>query len=262
MQVSVTVITKNEAAIIRPMLQSVRWAYEIIVVDSGSTDGTVEIAREFTAKVIHHEFSDFASQKNFADSLTTCDWILNLDADEICTDTLAQEIQSLNGNNFAAYFISRRNHFNNRWIRHCGWSPDFKLRLYRRGIGTWEGRVHESVRLENSAKKGKLKGEILHYTVRNFDRYLSSIHLYSQLAAEQMKEQGRTAGILDLLIRPPISFLKKYFLLLGFLDGAPGFLISMFSAYGIFCRYCFLYQMTEGRNPVSAVSARDEDPSY
>jgi glycosyltransferase involved in cell wall biosynthesis len=262
MQVSVTVITKNEAPIIRTMLQSVRWASEIIVVDSGSTDGTVEIARESTPKVIHHEFSDFATQKNFADSLATCDWILNLDADEICTDDLAQEIQQLNGDDFAAYFISRRNYFNNRWIRHCGWSPDYKLRLYRRTAGTWKGRVHESIRIEGPAKTRKLKGEILHYTVRNFDWYLSSIHLYSQLAAEQMREQGRTAGILDLLVRPPIAFLQKYFLLLGFLDGVPGFLISMFSAYGIFIRYCFLYQLMDGRNPISAVSARDEDRSY
>lgn len=262
MQVSITVITKNEANIIRTMLQSVRWAPEIIVVDSGSSDGTIGIAREFTTKVIHQEFSDFASQKNFADSQANCEWILNLDADEICTDELAKEIQQLNGDDFAAYFISRRNYFNDRWIRHCGWSPDYKLRLHRKTAGIWKGRVHESLRLEDSAKTGKLKGEILHYTVRNFDQYLSSIHLYSRLAAEQMKEQGRTAGILDLLVRPPISFLKKYFLLLGFLDGAPGFLISMFSAYGIFVRYCFLYQMTAGRSPISAVSARDEDPSY
>lgn len=246
MQVAVTVITRNEEERIGAMLESIRWAAEILVVDCGSTDRTVEKAREFTDRVVHHDFSDFAAQKNYAHSLAGRDWILNLDADEVCTPELAAEIQALPEDGFDGYLISRQNQFQGRWIHHCGWSPDYKLRLYRKSRGSWKGLVHESVELESGARSGKLQSKLLHYTYKDFERYLSSIHQFSKLAADQMREQGKTAGALDLLLLPPLAFLKKYFLQLGILDGTPGFVISALTAYSVFCRYALL---SESKDP-------------
>lgn len=262
MQVSVTVITKNEASILRRMLESVRWAPEIIVVDSGSTDGTVEIAKEFTSRVISRPFVDFASQKNFAQSQASQDWVLNLDADEICSSELAQEILSLPETDINGYHISRRNFFEDRWIKHCGWSPDYKLRLYRKSAGSWKGKVHESVGLNPGSKTGRLQGRMEHYTYRNRHNYLKSVHQFARLAAEQMKEEGRSAGILDVIIRPPLAFMKKYVGQLGFLDGLAGISIAKLSFYAVYCRYSYLYQMRNAGAPASAVASNDENPTY
>lgn len=240
MQVAVTVITRNEEERIGAMLESVRWAGELIVVDCGSSDRTVEVAKRFTSHVVHHEFSDFATQKNYAHSLAASDWILNLDADEVCTPELEAEIKALGDGHCDGYLISRQNQFQGRWIKHCGWSPDYKLRLYRKSKGEWKGRVHESVVLGGAGRSEKLEGKLLHYTYKDFERYLSSIHQFSKLAAEQMREQGKRSGALDLLIRPPLVFLKKYFFQLGILDGTPGFVISALTAYSVFCRYALL----------------------
>lgn len=244
MQVSVTVITRNEEERIQATLQSVSWAAEKIVVDSGSTDRTVALAREITPNVVHHEFTNFADQKNFAQSLASHEWILSLDADEICTPDLADEIQSLSEQQSAGYLISRMNFFQGKHIRHCGWSPDYKLRLYRKSQGQWNGKVHESIDLQKGVPVKNLKGRIQHYTYKTFDRYLASIHQYSKLAAAQMREKGQKASLLDLVLRPPVAFLNKYFLKLGLLDGRQGFVISMLTAYSIFCRYSMLSDLS------------------
>lgn len=244
MKLSVTVITRNEAPGIARMLESVRWADEIVLVDSGSDDDTVEIAKSAGARVLHRDFDDFASQKNFAQSQAGNDWILNLDADEICPPALAQEIQSLPASGPAGYYIPRRNYFQDRWIRHSGWYPDYKLRLYQRSSGTWSGRVHESIKLKGGT--GRIKAPLEHRTYKGFERYLSTVVLYSRMAAEQMKDEGKNAGVLDLLFRPPAAFFRKYLLQAGILDGRPGFVIAALSAYGIFCRYSFLWEMRNG----------------
>ena len=244
MKVSVTVITRNEADGIRSMLESVRWADEVIVVDSHSTDDTAKIAQEAGCRVFQHEFTDFAAQKNFAQEQANRDWILNLDADELCPPELAEEIQALPESGPSGYFIPRMNFFQDRWIRRCGWYPDYKLRLYRKNAGEWKGKVHEGVQMNGAT--ARLKNAVKHYTYKGLERYLSSVLMYSRLAAEQMMEEGRSAGVLDLLFRPPAGFLKKFFLQAGFLDGRPGFVISALTAYGIFCRYSFLWEMRSG----------------
>jgi glycosyltransferase involved in cell wall biosynthesis len=244
MKISVTVITRNEAALLPAMLASVRWADEVIVVDCGSTDGTVRIATESGCRVVNHAFVDFASQKNFAHTLATNDWIFNLDADEHCPEALAKEIQALPESGPNGYFVARRNYFQNRWIRHCGWFPDYKLRIYRRSAGAWKGRVHETVEL--TGQTARLETPLNHYTYKGFERYLDSVLQYSRLAAEQLHEEGKSAGPLDLLLRPPAGFIREYILRAGFLDGRPGFVISALTAYGIFCRYSFLWEMRGG----------------
>ncbi len=243
MQVSVTVITLNESAQIERMLESVQWASEILVVDCGSTDGTPEIAGKKNVRVLHHEFADFASQKNYAHAQASSDWILNLDADEICSPVLAREIQDLPEESAPAYAIRRKNYFQGRWIRHSGWNPDYKVRLYRKSQGTWKGMVHESIHLNTKKNMPQLNGWIEHNTYRGFERYLDSVNRYAKLAALQMKEQGRSAGLADVILRPPAVFLKKLFLQAGVLDGAPGFMIAALSAYGTFIRYAMLREL-------------------
>ncbi|HET6268439.1 MAG TPA: glycosyltransferase family 2 protein, partial [Acidobacteriota bacterium] len=223
MQVSVTIISRNEESRIRQALQSVRWAAERIVVDCGSTDRTVELATQEGARVVHHEFVDFASQKNFAHSMASHDWILNLDADELCTPELASEIAALPETAALVYEASRKNFFQNRWIRHCGWYPDYKVRLYNRSAAHWEGKVHESLKFDGEIGTARLRGHLLHYTYKGFDRYMGSVHQFSRMAAEQYYAEGRTTSILGLLFRPPVAFIKKYFLQLGIADGYPGF---------------------------------------
>ncbi|HSE41734.1 MAG TPA: glycosyltransferase family 2 protein [Acidobacteriota bacterium] len=240
MQVSVTVITLNESARIEKMLDSVQWASEIVVVDCGSTDGTQEIARAKNARVLHHDFADYSSQKNHAQSQTKCEWVLNLDADEICTPELAREVQELPENRASAYAIRRKNYFQNRWIRHSGWNPDYKIRLYKKSAAKWEGKVHESVHLNSSAEVPKLNHWIEHHTYRGFDRYLETVNRYARLAAQQMNEQGKTANFSDLVFKPPAVFVKKLLLQGGILDGMPGFTIAALSAYGTFIRYALL----------------------
>jgi glycosyltransferase involved in cell wall biosynthesis len=240
MQVSVTVITLNESARIGKMLDSVQWASEVVVVDCGSTDGTQEIARSKNARVLHHDFLDYSSQKNHAQDQAKSDWILNLDADEICTPQLAREVQSLPENDAVAYAIRRKNYFQNRWIRHSGWNPDYKVRLYRKSAGTWEGKVHESLRLNPPADIPKLNHWIEHHTYRGLDRYIETVNRYARLAAQQMKEQGRRASLMDLIARPPAVFIKKLILQGGIFDGMPGFTIAVLSAYGTFIRYALL----------------------
>lgn len=259
MQVSVTMITKNEERGIRASLESVRWAKEIIVIDSGSTDQTVTIAKECGAKVIQHHFVDFADQKNYASSKASSEWILNLDADESCTAELADEIGRLPEEGVDGYWIGRKNYFQGKWIRHCGWFPDYKLRLFRRDKATWRGIVHESVQMSEKMSELKLKGSIEHQTYKNWDRYVQSIHQFARLAAQQMHNEGRSSGILDLLFRPPSAFVKKYALQMGFLDGMPGLVISGMTAYGIFLRFAYLREMNQAGKHPPGVSARIDE---
>jgi glycosyltransferase involved in cell wall biosynthesis len=240
MDISVIVIARNEATTIGALLSSVSWAREVIVVDCGSSDGTQEIAQNSGAKVLYREFDDFAQQKNFAQSAASFPWVLNLDADERCTPELRNELARLGDGGADGYLIPRRNYFQGRWIRHCGWYPDYKLRLYRRDLGNWQGLVHESVHLPALARTIRLHAPIEHHTYKGFDRYLGSLQQFARLAALQMRRQGRTGGFPDLLLRPPAAFLKKFILQFGFLDGSRGFMISALSAYATFCRFCYL----------------------
>lgn len=244
MQVSVTVITLNESAQIEKMLASVEWASEIVVVDCGSTDGTPQLASKKNVRVLHHEFSDFGSQKNYADAQASSDWILNLDADEVCSPELAKEIQALSEDGASAYAMRRKNFFQGKWIRHSGWYPDYKVRLYRKSAGGWIGKVHESFRLNNHNSVPQLNGWIEHNTYRGFERYLETVTRYAKLAALQMKEQGRTASFADIVVRPPTVFFKKLILQGGVLDGTQGFIIAALSAYGTFIRYTMLRELT------------------
>ena len=236
-RLSVVVITRNEEARLRACLESAAWADELVVVDAESQDKTVQIAREFTDRVLVRPWAGFAEQKNFAVAQATGDWILSLDADEEIPPELRAEIGALLAAEAAAdgYRVPRRNIFWGRWIRHGGLYPDWQLRLFRRGRGRFVPReVHESVRVEG--RVGRLESPLVHRSYRDVADFLERADRYSTLAAAEWVRGGRRAGVGDLVVRPAGRFLAMYVARGGFLDGWPGFLLACLYAYYVFVR--------------------------
>jgi glycosyltransferase involved in cell wall biosynthesis len=238
---TVTVITLNEAAHIESCLASVAWADDILVVDCGSTDGTADKARARGARVIVRDWPGYSAQKNFAAGEATHDWILSVDADERVTPELRDEIQKSLGAAVqpAGYRIPRVTWHLGRWIRTTDWYPDYQLRLYDRRRARWKPRrVHESVEADGDV--ARLRHDLQHYAYRDIAHHHQTMDRYTTLAAEQMFEEGRRAGVLDLVFHPPAAFLRNYVLKGGLRDGAPGFIISAMNAYYVFLKFAKL----------------------
>jgi glycosyltransferase involved in cell wall biosynthesis len=243
-KLSVTVITKNEAADIDAALASVAWADEIVVVDSKSTDDTAAIARRHTDRVVVREWPGYIEQKNYAASLASHDWILSLDADERVTPELATEIKSLMAGSprAAGFRIPRVTWHLGRWIRTTDWYPDYQLRLYDRRAAQWTGKyVHEAVTVRGAT--GRLRGELLHYAYRDIAEHLETIDRYTTLAARQMHDAGRRANVVDLAVHPFLAFLRNYILRGGIRDGDVGFTISRLNAYYVFLKFAKLREL-------------------
>jgi glycosyltransferase involved in cell wall biosynthesis len=237
-RLTATIITHNEAREIARAISSLRCADEIIVVDSGSTDATTSIARELGAKVVAHCWSGFAAQKNFATGLAGNDWILSLDADEELDVVAGESVLKWKASapSFAGYRFARKAHYLGRWIRHSGWYPDYKLRLFDRRRGRWEGEyVHESVVVDGETTI--LPGEILHYTCDSLEEHRQRIEFYTDLAAAQFFAEGRRAGWLRRRIVPCWTFAQTYFLRAGFLDGRQGFWVAYMASRYVARKY-------------------------
>ncbi len=259
-KLSVTVITKNEAADVGDALASVAWADELLVVDSCSTDETVAIARQHTDRVVVREWPGYIAQKNYAASLAAHDWILSLDADERVTPELAAEIQAClkAAPREAAFQIPRVTWHLGRWIRSTDWYPDYQMRLYDRRSAEWTGRyVHEAVTVRGAA--GRLRGELQHYAYRDIADHLETINHYTTLAARQMHEDGRRAGLLQLAGHPPLAFLRNYLAHGGIRDGLPGFIISSLNAYYVFLKFAKLWELTSLKSQVSTLSDTESE---
>jgi glycosyltransferase involved in cell wall biosynthesis len=243
-KLTVTVITRDEAANIAAALESVRWADEIVVVDSESTDDTVAIARRYTDKVIVNPWPGYVAQKNFAAAAASHDWILSIDADERVSPKLAEEIGAvLDGRPAAGYRIPRVTFHLGRWIRSTDWYPDYQLRLYDRRRGRWTGRlVHESVAVDGEV--AKLSGELQHYAYRDLGHHVQTMDRYTTLAAQQMFEDGRRASWIDILITPRLTFFRNYILRGGFRDGMVGLVISALNAYYVGLKFAKLWELT------------------
>jgi glycosyltransferase involved in cell wall biosynthesis len=258
-KLSVTVVAKNEAADLGAALASVAWADQIVVVDSHSTDETVSIARQYTDRVVVHDWLGHIEQKNYAASLASHDWILSLDADERVTPELAAEIRALLGAEprHAAFRIPRVTWHLGRWVRTTDWYPDTQSRLYDRRRARWTGRyVHENLSVDGTV--GQLRGEIQHYAYRDIADHLETIDRYTTLAARQMHEDGRRAGLLQLAGHPPLAFLRNYIARGGIRDGVPGFIISSMNAYYVFLKFAKLWELRRTRNSQgSSVNAQD-----
>lgn len=234
---SAIIITKNEECNIRACLESVAWADEVIVVDSGSVDSTVAVCYELGATVYVHEWHGFGEQKNRALSYAKCDWVLSIDADERVTPELkVQLLHALEDDNISGYYIPRLSQFCGKFIRHSGWYPDYVLRLFKREQGRFSADlVHESVLLEGEV--GKLSSPILHYsyvTPADVDR---KVEQYSTAGARQMLERGKFATGLDAPLRAGWAFVRTYCLRLGFLDGTAGLSIARMNARTTYLKY-------------------------
>ncbi len=245
---SVAIITKNEEANLRRTLESVRWANEIVVVDSGSTDKTVDIASAFGAKVIHEEWRGFGRQKNYAIEQCTSEWVLSLDADEEVSEPLAQEITHLLEESPAAdaYFVPRRSLFLGRWIRHGGYYPDPKLRLFRKGAAWFEERtVHETMQCSGATRT--LQGNLIHHAYPTLENYIEHMNRYSTLGAEQTVAKGKTSRTLpafvwNVLLNPAATFVYNYIFRLGFLDGREGLLLHLYHSAYVSWKYAKAWQ--------------------
>ena len=237
-KISVAIITKNEGQNIRECLESVKWADEIVVIDNGSTDETLKICGEYRARVFPEDWKGYSDQKNSAIEKTRNEWVLSLDADERIGPELRQEIEgALQGNpSVDGYFIARKNFFLGRWIRHCGWYPDLNLRLFRKSRGRFQERaVHEKVDLQG--KSATLKNPLIHETYRSLSDFFQRMDRYSTLAAREMSREGRRCRFVDVLFRPPLTFLQMYVLRAGFLEGYFGFLLSILYSFYNFAKY-------------------------
>jgi len=245
-KISVAIITQNEESNIRECLESVKWADEIVVVDNGSTDQTREICREFRAGVYLEDWKGFARQKNSAIAKTRNEWVLSLDADERIPPELRREIENiLDGEGGKeGYFIARKNFFLGRWIKHCGWYPDFNLRLFRKSRGGFRERsVHERVEVEGPV--GYLRYPMEHKTYHSLSDFLQRMDRYSTLAAREMQKEGKTCRWTDSLLRPPFTFLQMYLLRVGFLEGYMGFLLAVLYSFYTFAKYSKLKELQD-----------------
>ena len=235
---SVIVIAKNEAANIRACLESVSWADEIIVVDSGSTDGTADIAKETGATVyVHADWPGFGPQKNRALGYATGDWIFSIDADERVTPELRREIeQAICKTGIEGYYCPRLSQFCGQYIHHCGWYPDYVLRLFRRNAGRFsDSLVHEVVRLEG--KTARLQNPLLHYSYLTQDDVERKVEHYSSAAAQQMFESGKYSSWLGAALSGGWAFVRTYLLRLGVLDGLAGWNIACMNARTTYLKY-------------------------
>ena len=246
-QISALVITYNEENNIERCLNSLDGiADEIVVIDSFSTDRTAEICKDRGVDFGQHRFEGHIEQKNYALSRANNDHVLSLDADEALSEKLQQSILTAKQNwEDDGYSVSRLTDYCGKWIRHCGWYPDKKLRLWDRRKGRWGGvNPHDHVVMDKNCRVGHLRGDLLHYSYPTIKHHVAQIDKFSDIAARAAFQRGRRANVLlDICLNPMLTFFKKYFLKLGILDGYEGFVISISTAYGKFLKYIKLREL-------------------
>ncbi|MGD0666738.1 MAG: glycosyltransferase family 2 protein [Bryobacteraceae bacterium] len=243
MKITATIITFNEERNIARAIESLRCCDEILIVDSGSTDRTTELAEKLGARVIEANWRGYAGQKNWAAEQASYDWVLSLDADETLSEALEAEIWNLkkSGPRCDGYTMPRLARYMGRWILHSGWYPDRKLRLYDRRQAKWVGDfVHESVAV--SGRVGHLQSNLLHFTCESLSEHIKTMERYTTLAAQELASRRIKVPLHRVLFSPAWAFVKSYFVNRGFLDGPEGLTISYMAAF-----YTFL-KFTKARN--------------
>ncbi len=251
---SVAMIAMNEEANLPRTLESVKWADEIVVVDSGSRDRTLEIARGYGAKTTYHAFGGHGEQKNVALDLCTSDWILLLDADEVLTPELQQEIRDLLAGDppCTAYWIPRLNLYFGKWIRHGGFYPDRKLRLFKRGTARLSEGVGPHSTPQHAGAKGTLRGDMLHYAYPTMGIYLEHMDRYSSEIAQLLHKRGKTSRSLpaflwNTVLNPTATFIYNYFFRLGFLDGREGLILHINHSVYVHWKFIKAWRLGQGQ---------------
>lgn len=246
--ISAIIITRDAERHIGDCLESVGWCGEIVVVDSGSSDRTLEIAREYTDRVSVEDWKGYGPQKQSALNKAASEWVLSIDADERVTGELRDEIERTvgAGGPESGYLIPRKNFFGDKWLRHGGQYPDYVLRLFRRSAGKFSpDTVHEKVIVDG--KVGKLENPLIHYTFEDISSRIKKMDAYSTLSARQLNDAGKRAGPLSPLVHCASFFVKDYFLRLGFLDGKEGLNVAALKSLGAYFKYAKLLEMQKRR---------------
>ncbi len=237
------IIAKNSERKLKDVLESVvDVADEIVVLDSGSTDRTLEIAEGFGAKIFYREFDNFVNQKNYLLELCSGEWILFIDDDEVVSDELKNSIrEAVKSKKYSGFYVNVLTNYLGRWIKHA-WYPDWHLRLVRREKARWTGDgVHEKLQVDG--KVGYLEGDLLHYSYPSVSYHLKKIDLYTSIFAENAFRRGKRFSIWKLLTSPPGAFLRRYVVKGGFLDGFEGFVLSVMAFYYTFLKYLKLWEV-------------------
>lgn len=244
--ISAVIITLNEEKNLDRCLRSVvSIVDEIVIVDSGSTDDTLKIAGRYNAKIIVEPFRGYVEQKNFADTQASHDWILSLDADEALSPELDTAIRQIKGNEkFDAYELKRLTNYCGNWIRHCGWYPDRKIRLFNRKKGKWQGeQIHELWQFHYpETSGGQLSGDLLHYSYYTLSDHLKQIEKFTEIMARRDVENGKKSSLIKAIASSKWKFIQSYFLQLGFLDGLAGLQVCSLSAFATYVKYSKIRQ--------------------
>ncbi len=245
-KISAAIITFNEEKNIERCITSLKnVADEVVIIDSGSADRTVEIARGLKATIITNPFKGHIQQKNFAVTKTQYDWVISLDADEALSAELRASILAVKENlKGGGYIFSRLTNYCGKWIKHCGWYPDKKLRLFKKNEGKWGGKnPHDKYLLNDTGSEIYLKGDLLHYTFYNTNEHQAQIVKFTDIAAQSLFELGKKSNWLKIIVKSIFKFIRNYILKRGFLDGITGFHICRLSAYATFLRYYKLMKL-------------------
>ena len=247
-KLTVLVPCYNNEDILRDCLDSVKWADEILVVDSGSTDRTREIAAEYTTRTLVHPYENSAAQKNWAIPQATHEWVMVIDTDERATPELQREIQTLLATEppLDAYAIWRLNHFFGIAIRRCGWERDDVIRIFRKDLRYHQRHVHADIAVD-AARVGHLRGRLLHYTYNTFDQYFEKFSRYTTWSAKDLLAEGARPTAINLLGRPMWRFFRQFILRQGFRDGIPGLILCGLAAVSVFTKYAKLWGMLRNR---------------
>jgi glycosyltransferase involved in cell wall biosynthesis len=262
--ISAVIITYNEEHIIARSIDSLRRvADEVIVIDSFSTDRTIEICKEKGAVVLQNKFEGYKTQKNFAVSKAKYEWILSIDADEVLSNELIDSLLKWRKNHKfsndvssqpslpAGYFVSRRTDYCGKWVNFGGWYPDKKLRLFNRNVGQWSGRnVHEVVKIKEGFSTSFLKGDLLHYSINEPAELLRKLYTYSEMGARFMNEEGRSTSLIEAIYRSAFRWLRQTFFQLGFLDGMLGLKIAKQNTLATFWKYRRLDFINKGEKDI------------
>jgi glycosyltransferase involved in cell wall biosynthesis len=243
--VSAIVVCYNEEENIGRCLKSLQWCDEIVVVDSFSTDRTVEISRQFTDIVIQRKWAGYRDQKAFAHSKTTKDWVLMIDADEEVTPELRKEIceqLASGGAHYSGFLLPRMVFYLNRWWRRGGWYPDYDVRLFRRDRARWGGiEPHEKINVDGAVRR--LLHPLHHFSYRNIDDHIQRINRFTSISSRELRKQAKRWRWRDALIRPAFRFCRFYFLKRGFMEGFAGFYVAVSAALYVFLKYAKLWEL-------------------